>query len=51
MQAVPDYGKQANHFSRSGATLQKWVRRFAFRLRCRRSRRKGQVWADTEEMK
>ena len=25
----PDDGKQANHFSRSGATLQKCVRRFA----------------------
>ena len=25
----PFVGKQANHFSRSGATLQKWVRRFA----------------------
>ena len=24
-----DDGKQANHFSRSGATLEKWVRRFA----------------------
>ena len=27
--APPDEGKQADHFSRSGATLQKCVRRFA----------------------
>ena len=54
----PLVGKQANHFSRSGATLQKWVRRFALakvaasavgRGKLEQKRKKKQVWGKTKK--